>query len=60
MTDFTDDSVVYRCRCGWTGRWDEAFGHVVSEGVHGDEPHAIIEPPVDTLRPPAGERASDG
>jgi hypothetical protein len=37
--EFTDDRVVHRCLCGWTGRWDEAFAHIVA--TLGDAGHAI-------------------
>jgi hypothetical protein len=30
VSHFTDDRVVHVCTCGWTGRWDEAFAHVVA------------------------------
>jgi hypothetical protein len=31
---FTDDRVIHVCECGWRGRWDEAFAHVVAERDH--------------------------
>lgn len=39
MAEFTDDKVVHVCRCGWRGRWDEAFSHVVE--TLGEEGHYI-------------------